>query len=129
LNEKPILETWKFNALEKLNNYKILWETIYGKDECHLVNPFFRNMQNSIISLAEELLKISSICFDVVPSETRNKLSQVAKEMVNLGYKEFYIDGGRSAKQFDDLGDEILALVNQAIAEISSLKEKEQIRG
>jgi len=113
-------EIWKNRVLSLLNTYKIFWEEIYKKNPYKLVNPFYRNIKNVLVSITMELTKIIATCPIEISEEIKKEVNEIIKKMFNLSYFRFFIDGGAS-KNFDKLGDEISEEIKKLSKRIKEL--------
>jgi hypothetical protein len=104
-------ELWKSTALAKLNEFNTLWTSVCGKEHEKLVNPFLADLKNKSALIGAQILTIASSAPSNVPSELTDYLVEIAVKLSELGRARFYIDGGKSVKAFDELGDCIINLI------------------
>ncbi len=124
---KPRLETWGDSVLAKLREFTFIWTSIYGKKHERLVDPFLGDLQNKFSIMSEQLV----ITLSESPKEASSKIIQyigsIATQLSELGTKQFYIDGGKSVGEFNDLGDNTIKLAEDVIAQINSSRDEEEL--
>ena len=116
--------SWQRMVSSKLLEFKHLWLSMYQGNLDKLLQPFLGKLRNRLIQLADQLLVMISTSPPGVDDKIKDVLLVIVGKLADLDAMRFYIDSGNSAKQFDTQGDEILKLVDDAIAslEISSTR-------
>ena len=62
-----------------------------------------------------------------ISKELLEDLSKIAAGLSALGRKRFYIDGGRSDSEFNDLGENIVKMTEYILVQFSSYSESQPI--
>jgi len=118
----PSPETWYDSVLAKLQEFVLLWNSAYGKSEEKQVGPFLTNLQNKLIIINEQLVVLLAESPETTSNEIKEAIGCIAANLQALGYKKFYIDGGASLTEFDELGDRVVQDIDVSAKQL--LKEK-----
>jgi len=116
LQQKPSIDIWKLNVLQKLNSFKIFWQIDYKRKDW-LVNLSFKSIENSISSIGWQLLQIFSLCPDNVSRELKNKVFEIAQKILDLSYRRF-----PSWEERNNFGNELLKKIEQLEVEIKNIE-------
>ncbi|ADZ09367.1 hypothetical protein Metbo_1122 [Methanobacterium lacus] len=99
--------------LSKLNEFKILWESVY-KNEEEKFGSFYTNMGKRFSSIGMQILILSSY-------ETKEELNE---DLIKIGTKLFKLERIRFSwgieKKFTKIGNEVSLLVDKVINEINN---------
>ncbi|WP_424353789.1 hypothetical protein [Methanobacterium sp. MBAC-LM] len=105
------LNDYKIILLAKLKEFKILWESVYKKEE-HKFGSFYTDMGNRFSSLGMQILIISSY-------ESSNELNEL---LIDIGTKLLKLErisfSWGIEEKFTEIGNEINELVDKAIEEL-----------
>lgn len=125
INPRP--ETWYDSMLAKLQEFVLLWTSVYGKAEEKQVDPFLTDLQNKLILISEQLVVILAESPVATSNEVKESIGGIVANLQALGYKKFYFDGGASLNAFDALGDstaqDICSLIKQVFQEKQQIVE------
>jgi len=120
----PRPETWYDSVLAKLQDFVLLWTSVYGKSDEKQVDPFLTDLQNKLILLSGQLLAILSENAETASNEVKEAIARIAANLQDLGYKKFYKDGGASINAFDALGDSTVQDISALVERVRQQKEK-----
>ncbi|MEM3000503.1 MAG: hypothetical protein QXX34_08280 [Candidatus Bathyarchaeia archaeon] len=113
-------EKGRYKSSLKLEIDKFIndWENFHKTDEMH-VGSNLRNFQYKLNKIAESIEHNASILMEkgIITKEVHNKIVEISRQISALSIKEFYINGGKSWKEFIDLG-------NKIGKELEEIKEK-----
>ena len=123
----PSPQRWYTSLLSGLQEFVLLWTATYGKAEEKQVGLFLTNLQNKLILISEQLIILLAESPETTSNETKEALRSTVVNLLALGYKEFYIDGGTSLADFDRLGDNTVQDIDSLVKQV--LHEKEQVVG
>lgn len=105
------LNNYKKIILANLNEFKILWDSIYRKEEQKL-GSFYMDMGNRLSLLGMQILILSSYEYSNEPNE---RIIDIGTKLFKLGRINF---SWRIKDNFTKIGDEISELVDKAIDEL-----------
>ncbi len=120
------LESWEDSVRAKLRELTFIWTSIYGKKDERLVNPFLGDLQNKFSIMSEQLVVILSDSPKGASRRIIEDIGSIATQLSELGTKQFYIDGGKSVGEFNDLGDSTSKIAVDVIAQINSNRDNEE---
>ena len=121
------LESWEDSVLAKLRELTFIWTSIYGKKHERLVNPFLGDLQNKFSIMSEQLVVLLSESPREATRRIIEDIGSVAIQLSELGTKQFYLDGGKSVGEFNDLGDRAIKIAENVIAHIASSRDEEEL--
>ena len=123
---KQRLETWEDSVVVKLRELTFIWTSIYGKKDERLVDPFLGDLQNKFSIMSEQLVVLLSASPKEAARKIIEDISSIAIQLSELGTKQFYIDGGKSVGEFNDLGDNTIKIAEDVIAQTDSSRNEER---
>jgi len=102
-----------FNLLMQLSDFELLW----SDHEIRNVNPDLEQLRYDIGSTGRSLIEIS---FDneIKQEGFASELTKLGSLMEDLENHQFYIDGGKSWKEFEDKGNRVLETVEKIISRV-----------
>ena len=112
---EPDMKNWKKYLIAKLNEFENLW-TIYYRNEREQ-GIGLSKLQAHAQMIGEQILLISANKTGNASADILEKIALIAGKLQELGQTTFYIDGGASLKNFNEMGDSI-------IVDISDFKTK-----
>jgi len=115
------LEAWKRRATAKLNELKMLWVNVYAGKFNRRIPLYMDNLQSRLSIIASQFLILASIAPTDLPAGVVESLSSIAAKLNELSERQFYIDGGESYRNFNDLGDALVKLTREAAEKIDAL--------
>jgi len=104
-------ELRRFN--DSWNNFKTIKEMQYGdglKNFKYDLEHIYRGIENVVLN-AEDLL----------PKDVLLETRKLSNELLSLSKKEFFIDGGKSFKEFIELGDSLFKKCGELLDKLSKL--------
>lgn len=116
----PRLEAWEDNILAKLKEFTFIWTLIYGKKPGKLMNPFIGDLQNKFLTMSDQLVILLSESPKGASEKVIDDIGSIANMLSELAIKQFYLDGGKSVGEFNDLGDSTIQLAKNVIEQINS---------
>ena len=82
------------------NNFKNIREMQYG--------PELTNFQYNLEYISRAIENVASASEGLLPADIINEALEISRNLLVLSKKEFYLDGGKSYKEFLELGDRLL---------------------
>jgi methyl-accepting chemotaxis protein len=116
------VETWKRRLFAKLNEFRMLWITVYAGDFDRRVRLYTENLQSRSSIIASQLLLIASTAPGGVSQELVESLAEISAKLAKLSERQFYVDGGESYKTFNNMGDEIITLMDDVAEKAQALR-------
>jgi hypothetical protein len=116
------LETWKRRLFAKLSEFRMLWITVYAGDFSRRVRLYTENLQSRSSIIASQLLLIASIAPGEVSRDLVESIAEISAKLAKLSERQFYLDGGESYRTFNNMGDEIVTLMDDAIEKAQALR-------
>lgn len=77
--------------------------------------------------MSEQLVLLLSASPREASREIIKDISIIAIRLSELGTKQFYLDGGKSVGEFNDLGDDTIKIAENVIAQIDSSCNEEEL--
>lgn len=108
-------EAWRFAALGKLKEFRIIWTAIYTRDYRSPIRSYFEDLQTRFLSISSQILFIASIAPTDDKKEVIDSLTQVVLKMNELGEVRWFMDGEVPEPDFNTTGDEVVKLVDKAM--------------
>lgn len=105
------------DIIAKLNEFRILWEFVYLKEE-EDINPFYTDIRNYFIIIGYQIISFSS--YTALPIELNDILLEIGLKIQKLGRCDDYYDGW-NPNIFKEFGNEIKELVNKTIENIKTI--------
>lgn len=127
---EPLIKSpqeWKLAALTKVNEFKLLWESVHAGNYERPVEFYIENLQARLSLLSSQLLIIAASTPRGIPSEVTNSLVQIAVKLNILSEARFLMDGEVSEPDFNATGIETLNLVNVAIEKLNAPSVMEEV--
>ena len=114
----------KKEALNKLRaelkTFTINWRTFRISEKSYL-NPALKDIQDKLASTSNLLRRIVSEKEKLLPKEIIGDAITISSELEKLSRKQFFIDGGKSLREFLEAGDKLVERCEKLILEIDKL--------
>lgn len=107
---EPDMRNWKKYLITKLNEFENLWNIYYRNEREQGIGLSKLRAQAQLIG--EQILLIRASKTDDVPDDILGKIADIAEKLQKLVQIKFYMDGGARLKEFNDIGDSIIADIN-----------------
>jgi hypothetical protein len=120
-------QEWKLAALAKVNEFKLLWESVHAGNYERPVAFYIENLQARLSLLSSQLLIVAASAPQGVPGEVTNSLVQVAVKLNVLYEARFLMNGEVSEPDFNATGNETVNLVNAAIEKLNAPIATEEV--
>jgi len=120
-------EAWEASIVAKLKEFTFIWNTIYGKKPDKMMNPFIGDLQNKFFTMSDQLI----ILLSKSPKGTSDKMIEdigsIANKLSELATKQFYLDGGKSVGEFNDLGDGTSKIAKSIVEQTNANRDDEEL--
>ena len=121
------LSVWEERIFTKLKEFILVWTSIYGKRDERLVNPFLGDLKNKFSIMSEQLVIMLSESPKEASKEIVEDVVIIANQLSELGIKRFFLDGGKSAKEFNDLGDSTVKIAENILEQIRATSKEDKL--
>jgi hypothetical protein len=115
-------EAWALRILAKLNEFRMLWITVYAGRFQGRVRLCSENLQSRISIIASQILILASSAPPGIPEELIDSLTNITVELSALSETQFYADGGNSFRAFNTSGDRVVKLIESVIEKVRALR-------
>jgi len=114
------VEEWAFAVVAKLNEFKILWESVYAGNYMRPLEFYVENLQARVSLLSTQILVLTARTPQGVPSATKNCLTQLTIKLSVLSEVRFLMDGEVSEPDFNSTGEEALRLASSIVENLQN---------
>jgi hypothetical protein len=116
LNSEVSVQVWKLNILGKLDEFKVIWQSIHAGAYDKPVKFYINNLQSKLSLISSQLVTITSKYSSVISSELNNSLITIAVKLTELSEWRFYHN---TDNHFNAAGDELVNLTNEVIKKLT----------
>ena len=103
---------------QHLEQFLFVWKVHYGHRLEKLAEPNLSNLMYRFHDIGDKIVKVGlSIHHDVIPRELARTVVGIGYDILSLGDMQFYMDGGKSISEFNELGDKIMKKIESIIGE------------
>lgn len=113
-------EEWAFAMVAKLNEFNILWESVYAGNYMRPVELYIENLQARLSLLSAQILHLTARAPQSVPSGAKDLLAQLTIKLSVLSEARFLMDGEVSEPDFNSTGDEASRLATLIIENLQN---------
>ncbi len=115
------MEEWCFAVLAKLDEFKILWESVYAGNYMRPLELYIENLQAKISLLSAQILILTARAPQGVPSATKDSLTHLTIKLSVLSEARFLMNGEVSEPDFNSTGDEASRLASLIIENLQNI--------
>jgi hypothetical protein len=110
-------KTWKISSLSKLNEFKLLWNSIYAGNFERRGRFYIEDLQSRLSIIGWQLLSIASITPSDIQNDIKAAILELATKLNELSEMRFNVSR-ESFTPFNTLGTELVSLTDEVIIKL-----------